>query len=201
MAIRTVDEHVQYLLDKVSYLLKKVENYDRALNEFAQIKLTIDEAAENTRSSKNIVRETKDSVNTNSIDICTLSKAVHNLSHLFHNDREHLRNMIGDLDIRSFDEDERLESLINTLELDIQEDLKSYLTTNDLRDINRSANENTKFLQLCISNAHENNLALDLKVSSLEERLDLHEEKIMSLRKDMCRFQNAMLRKGVSIDD
>jgi len=197
----SLDDEVAFLIDKINYLLRKVETYDRALNEFNQIKLIIEEAKENTRLSKDIVRETKDSIGIASTDIDTLSKSIKNLANRFDNHCDHTRRVIGDLDIRSFDEDEKLELSIETLRQTIQEDLKSYLTVNDLRDIKKNSLDHRMFLERCISNAHENNFALEIRIKKLEERLDINEEKMMSIRKDMCRFQNALLRKGVPLDD
>jgi tetratricopeptide (TPR) repeat protein len=196
----TVEENLDYALNKIDYLLRKVEIYDKALNEFNEIKLTIDEAKENTRGCKVIVQTVKDSIEVHGQDIKCLSDFSNSLLERIEKGLGLLEDRINELAKRTDSEDEVLEGLINSLRTEIQTALQSHATYGDIQDVKSCISNEKRFLGMCISNAHENNLALESRIKELEEAHKKSEEALTSQHKDLCRFQNALVRKGVPID-
>lgn len=196
----TLEENMDYVLNKMDYLLRKVENYDRALNEFNEIKLTIDEAKENTRRNKDIIREVKDSIDINSHDIKCLSDFSNSLSSRIEEGLEFVKDRIDDLDERTFEEHEKLHSEVDTLKDDIQDQLAYYLDTEDLLDIKDLIKEEHYFFKCMVNNVQHNYLDFAKQLDLLNQWQSSSSEMFSLLKKDLCRFQNALVRKGVPVD-
>src|SRR5690348_2237372 len=97
----TPEEDISYLLDKMDYMLRKVEHYDRALNEFNIIKTTIEESAANSRSSKNMVQKAGDVLDIHETDINFLSKQCADLSDRMQSQFDFLNDRINTAVVKS----------------------------------------------------------------------------------------------------
>lgn len=200
-AHESLEDEVAFLIEKINYLLRKVETYDKALNEFNQIKLTIDEAEENTRGCKDIVRAIKDSIDTSNVDLKCLSDFSSSLMNRLESGLDFINKRIDDIDERSFEDYERLHSSIDTLRQDILKDLESYLDEDDLIDVKEIIEQKNRYFEYLISNVHHNYLNVDRQLCELHGAQEGSKELFSSIRKDLCRFQNALVRKGVPIDN
>lgn len=197
----TLEENMEYVLNKVDYLLRKVEIYDKAINEFNELKLTIEEAKENTRHNKDVIRSVKDSIDTNSRDTQCLSEFSKSLMDRLDTKLEFLTKRIDDLDERTYEDDACLELKISNLRDETQQDLESYLDTDDLGDIKEIIEQKNRYFEFLISNVHHNYLNVDRQLCELSAWKDGSAEMFSSIKKDLCRFQNALVRKGVPIDN
>lgn len=197
----TVEENIAYLLDKTDCLLRKVEIYDRALNEFSQIKLTIDEATENTRKSKDMVKEAKEASNIQANDITTLVKLIQTLTTNYDFQIDSLKKIFLVLSDRVTNHREELDQEIEKRCSEIREDMNSLLTTNDWLEINKKIDENKKYFESLISNVHDNAFKFSNDIEELFMLFKESQNKHEKFRKDLCIFQNALVRKGVPIDN
>ena len=195
-----LEDEVAFLIEKINYLLRKVEIYDKALNEFNQIKLTIDEAAEHTRHSKDLVREAKDLSNTNSTDISTLVKLISTLTDRFDSKFVYLKDKLLVLGDRVTNHKEELDLKREDFREEIYGDLRCYLTLMDGSDIRNEIKANQKSCESMISNINNNLFNIDNTLLDLKKIVDAHKETHIAMQKDLCRFQNALVRKGVPID-
>jgi hypothetical protein len=196
----TLEENMDYVLSKIDYLLRKVEHYDRALNEFNEIKITIDEAKENTRKSKDLIREIKGSIDLHTRDLKCLSDFANSLLERIENGLEFVKARIDDLDERSYLDDECLRLKIEDVEAGIHKDLELYLDIDDLEDIKETIEQKNRYFELLITNVHHNYLNVDRQLSVLNQSDLESKADRLSMHKDLCRFQNALVRKGVPID-
>jgi len=197
----SLDDEVAFLIEKINYLLRKVESYDRALNEFTQIKLIIDEAEKNTRLSKDIVRESKDACVKNATDIGTLVQLISTLTERFDSRFDYLKDKLFVLSDREINHKDELEKKIIDSHEVVMGILNNYLTVAD-HDISEEAQkEHDDCIDVLISNIKFNHWNLENEVRSLKNLFNAQGDRIISLQKDLCRFQNALVRKGVPIDN
>src|ERR1700722_12462586 len=112
-AHESLEDEVAFLIEKINHILRKVENYDRALNEFAQIKLTIEEAKENSRLSKDLFREAKDTSTSNAGDITTLVNLIGTVTERFDSKFDYLKDKMLVLSDRVTNHKEELFSQMN----------------------------------------------------------------------------------------
>lgn len=197
----TPEEDVAYLLDKMDYMLRKVESYDRALNEFNVIKETIEEGAENSRNSKNMVKNAFDYINNHADDISSLSFSCADLSEKIEEKFNFFNDRMNVLFIKSNKDREDLESKINELREQIQKELSFYLTLDDLREIKAHREKQDQELINLHSIINDNRICVFEELESLKSFHKDCKEKILLLQKDLCRLQNALVRKGVPVDN
>jgi hypothetical protein len=199
----TIEESIAYLTDKCEYFLVKVQNYDRALNEFNLLKLKLDEILETHKKSLQFISQSNDAINSHSFDLQTLTNRIREGDDLLHETEFSLNQRIDSLKYKVDDEGKaRLSDIQNFYDF-LDRVLESYPTNKDISAIDESNQENFKALTEQIFQSQEDIETLLLskeEFSSIEPRIN---EKILNISKDICRIQNAIVRlkaEGVKHD-
>jgi DNA repair exonuclease SbcCD ATPase subunit len=188
--MKTIDE-------KVDYLMRKVETYDRALNEFKEIKSTLNDSAENTRKSKNLVQRAFDSINVHQNDIDSLSKLCQQISQEIERGFKHLEGCILALSLKVNSLDTETNKRISEMRDNLSQEAESYLNLDHLKQIQEDADILFVNFAKMISNVHNNYFDVEDHIRKIDELCQSSSGKITSIQKEISRIQNSIFRHRI----
>lgn len=190
----TVEEDMAYLLDKIDYMLRKIETYDRALNEFNEIKKTIEECADNSRKSKVLVQDIKEIFNLHQSDIYTLTSSAFDLSNRIENQSESVNSRIDSLEDKLEKSKNYWDCSLNKLESRMSLVMQDRPTHEEIKIIQEENRDSLCSVLKVLAFVQENIILIEDK---LKEFISLHENSKayqLSLHKDICRLQTSIAR-------
>jgi hypothetical protein len=194
------DDNIEYLLNKMNYMQRKVEIYDRAINEFNELKISLDEIKENSRRSKDLHRNSKEASDINSNDISTLVKLIGTLSERSEDQHGSLKEKLAEMNEKILDQREFTYQYAHDLKTEMYEAFEGLVKLPSLAEVNKKIDDQKKYFERLISQINNNFFQFTHDLKDLSALLDASKTQQEAFRKDLLRFQNALVRKGVPFD-